>query len=237
MKPTLILSCEHAVNLVPATYKDYFQHYKQLLDTHYALDLGSLTVACHLSKYFVCTLVQAQATRLLIDCNRTLTHRSCFSQITKNLPKTIKQQIIADYYLPFRCQVEDEICKAIDLRRQVWHLSIHSFTQVMNNLTRNADIGLLYDPQRENEQILAKNWERQLKLNYKNLRVRRNYPYRGIADGFTTALRKIFAPNNYLGIEVEINQGLVQTPQSALAVATKVADTLFVCLQLGTDIP
>jgi hypothetical protein len=36
--------------------------------------------------------------------------------------------------------------------------------------------------------------------------VRRNYPYRGTADGFTTYLRRQLSSSPYLGIELEINQ-------------------------------
>lgn len=38
------------------------------------------------------------------------------------------------------------------------------------------------------------------------LNVRRNYPYPGNADGFTTYLRKQFSLSKYVGIEIEINQ-------------------------------
>ena len=41
------------------------------------------------------------------------------------------------------------------------------------------------------------------------LRVRRNYPYNGNADGLTAHLRKRFAQSTYVGIELEINQGIV----------------------------
>ena len=38
------------------------------------------------------------------------------------------------------------------------------------------------------------------------LRVRRNYPYRGYADGLTTHLRRRHRGRCYLGIEIEVNQ-------------------------------
>ena len=41
--------------------------------------------------------------------------------------------------------------------------------------------------------------------------VRRNYPYLGISDGFTTHLRKAFGPR-YAGIELEVNQKWVRRP-------------------------
>jgi hypothetical protein len=36
--------------------------------------------------------------------------------------------------------------------------------------------------------------------------VRRNYPYRGDADGLTTHLRKRYPDGRYTGVEIEVNQ-------------------------------
>ena len=41
------------------------------------------------------------------------------------------------------------------------------------------------------------------------LRVRRNYPYAGKGDGLTSHLRVRFTPGDYVGIELEVNQGIV----------------------------
>ena len=41
------------------------------------------------------------------------------------------------------------------------------------------------------------------------LRVRRNYPYAGKGDGLTSHLRVRFAQSDYVGIELEVNQGIV----------------------------
>jgi hypothetical protein len=41
------------------------------------------------------------------------------------------------------------------------------------------------------------------------LRVRRNYPYAGKGDGLTSRLRVCFAQSDYVGIELEVNQGIV----------------------------
>lgn len=93
-KRVLILSCEHAVNTVPEAYQQYFDGHEALLHTHRGIDFGALAVARHLSKAFDCLLVQAEATRLLIDCNRRLTHPACFSEITAALPKAEKKSLL-----------------------------------------------------------------------------------------------------------------------------------------------
>jgi predicted N-formylglutamate amidohydrolase len=91
----------------------------------------------------------------------------------------------------------------------VLHLAVHSFTPVWAGQERNADIGLLYDPRRIQERRLCQRWQRLLGEVDSTLRVRRNYPYLGRADGLTTALRQEFAPTSYLGIELEVNQAVL----------------------------
>jgi hypothetical protein len=43
-----------------------------------------------------------------------------------------------------------------------------------------------------------------------DLRLRRNYPYRGRGDGLTAALRRRHPDAAYVGIELEVNQSLVE---------------------------
>ena len=170
-KITLVLSCEHAVNTVPEEYQVYFAPYQSLLETHRGFDRGAVVIAQKLSIFFKTELITAKATRLLIDCNRSLSHPHCFSEITTPLPKKEKAILIQQYYLPFRQQVEQVIKKHIEQNQEVWHLSLHSFTPTYNTITRNADIGLLYDPKRPREVFLAKHWQQQMKKQKQNLRI------------------------------------------------------------------
>jgi len=92
---------------------------------------------------------------------------------------------------------------------RVIHVSSHSFAAELDGTIRSADVGLLYDPRRAGEAALCARWKETLGALAPELRVRRNYPYAGKADGLTSHLRRLFAQSNYLGIELEINQGLV----------------------------
>lgn len=210
----LIISCEHAVNTVPKAYQSLFAPFHELLNSHRGIDFGALTIAEHLKQASSSPLILATATRLLIDCNRSTHHSSCFSEATRSLSFLEKQQLIEDYYLPFRQQILNFIKNAITEGLAVCHLSIHSFTPVMNALVRNADIGLLYDPKRQTEKIFARQWKKALNQLQPEYKVRMNYPYKGTADGLTTALRKQFTEAQYIGIEVESNQELTQHPPS-----------------------
>ena len=91
------------------------------------------------------------------------------------------------------------------------HLAVHSFTPRWQGRLRRCDIGLLYDPRRKAERTLCRHWQELLQAHAPELRVRRNYPYRGAADGLTTYLRRKLPARAYLGIELELNQGSIAT--------------------------
>lgn len=225
----VILSCEHAVNTIPPEYKSLFAPHQSLLESHRGIDIGALRIANFFQQRLQCELIQAEVSRLVIDCNRSLNHPHCFSEITTTLSLDEKKKIISTYYLPFRQAVETLIETAIKQGKQVWHLSMHSFTPVLNDVVRSADIGILYNPKRSDEKNLARNWQEQLRQQDKNFKVRLNYPYRGIANGFTTELRKRF-DQNYIGLELEVNQAAIIQERELLSLAELLIHTLKDCL-------
>jgi predicted N-formylglutamate amidohydrolase len=229
----LILTCEHAVNTIPRLYQELFNSQKSLLQTHRGCDFGALEITNYLSQRFPCDSFRAPTSRLLIDYNRSVSHRDCFSPITASLPKEEKIKLIQRYYLPYRDEVEKKIKKHITEKAQVWHLSIHSFTPILDNINRNTDIGILYDPGRPLEKKLGRTWQKLFREQYNNaLRIRRNYPYRGTSNGFTTDLRKQFAVKNYAGLEIEVNQAMAGNDKSFTLLSEALAVTLKKLLSL-----
>lgn len=232
MKPThLFISCEHATNAVPAEFRHLFHDNSPLLDTHRGLDFGAFDVATHLIKTFGCDSTIATVTRLLIDCNRSLRHPHCFSEFSQSLSSKDKQTLIDKYYQPYRDQVETLIKKHILQNHQVLHISCHSFTPVFNGLTRNAGIGLLYDPMHHGEKEVARQW-RGLLAERIEVRIRMNYPYRGSSNGLTTSLRRHYGEKDYLGIELEMNQTLVEDKALFESLKTVLSASLEDLLQL-----
>jgi predicted N-formylglutamate amidohydrolase len=232
MKPTkLFLSCEHAVNTIPSSYSHLFQGQDEVLKTHRGWDIGAKAIALYLKENLNCELVEASVSRLLIDCNRSVTHPHCFSEFTKLLKPVEKQQLIADYYLPYRQQVETFIKHYIEIGFQVLHVSVHSFTPIFQGKTRNASIGLLYDPKRHGEKEVSRQWCG-LICAETNYRVRLNYPYAGSSDGLTTYLRRCHTEKDYLGIELEVNQTLSGDKSSLDKIAKALANSLVELLQL-----
>ncbi len=233
MKSTILfISCEHAVNTVPPAYLPLFKPYQGLMETHRGKDFGALDIATHLCKTFHCEHAIATVSRMVIDCNRSINHPHCFSEVTRDLPPLEKQKIIDTYYLPYRKKTETIIQNLIDQGHQVLHVSSHSFTPVFEGITRNAGIGLLYDPKRHGEKEVAREWRGLLNQQTPTYRVRMNYPYIGTSDGFTTALRKKHPEKDYLGIELEVNQTLVEDKASLNTLISALSQSLKELLQL-----
>ena len=154
-------------------------------------------------------LVTSTISRLVIDLNRSIGHPQLFSPATRGAPATVREEIVAQYYRPYRTHVERLVRQSVSRGRRVIHISSHSFTPELDGKVRRADVGLLYDPGRHGEAELCARWKASLAAIAPEQRVRRNYPYAGKGDGLTSHLRLRFPRGAYVGIELEVNQGIV----------------------------
>lgn len=191
---------------MPAPYRKLFDDCQSALNSHLGFDAGALPLARHLAAAFDAPLFYSTTSRLLVDLNRSLRHPALHAHNVRNGPHALRQRIVERHYQPFRSEVERSIRQNIAAGRRILHLSSHSFTPELEGVRRDADIGLLYDPARLGERSLCRAWQARLQQHAPELTVRRNYPYRGSADGFTTYLRRRYPATHYLGIELEINQ-------------------------------
>ncbi len=203
----IVLTCEHGGNKVPEHLQHLFLSNKQILHTHKALDLGALDLFNQL-KPLADFSISSTTSRLLIELNRSLHHKNLFSEFSKTLSTSEKKELINSYYLVYRNKVEDSIRNYIKEGYEVLHISVHSFTPILNSIERNCDIGLLYEPSNLNEKEFSHEFRKKILEQNSLLNVRYNYPYLGRMDGFTTYLRKQFQ-YNYVGIEIEVNQNYV----------------------------
>jgi len=220
----LLFTCEHGGNRIPPRWAGLFEKYRALLDSHRGWDPGALTLARALSKAMRAPLVASTTSRLLVDLNRSEHHRAVFSSITAALPDAERERIFEEFYRPYRSRVERWVDDAV-ARGRVVHVSAHSFTPVLNGVTRRADLALLYDPSRKPEKAFCDRWITDLKAELPSLALRRNSPYRGSADGLTTTLRRRHAAKDYIGVEIEVNQRLLGSGDFA-AVERALAGTL-----------
>jgi len=135
-----------------------------------------------------------------------------FSEVTRALPPARRQDIVDIHYRPHRQAIEAEIARLVASGHRVMHVAPHSFTPTLDDVPRQADVAWLYDPRRPGEVAFARSWMRKLAQLAPDLRLRRNYPYRGRGDGLTAALRRRHPDAAYVGIELEVNQSLVEQP-------------------------
>ena len=219
----VVISCEHGGNTIPAQYRRFFRGATKVLNSHRGWDAGALVLARDLCAVLKCPLIASQTSRLLVDLNRSPHHRHVFSGYTRHCNSEIKQDILQHHYYPYRANVEAVIRRLIQRQGFVLHLSVHSFTPELKGIVRNADIGLLYDPARRNESAFASRMQLSLRDRW---RVRRNYPYRGTADGLTVWLRACFSNAHYAGIEIEVNQGIVTRGRAWAGLRTNIIETV-----------
>lgn len=206
MSRTLIVTCEHGGAQTPGGWRKLFARGREVLSTHRGYDIGALELARRLAKRLRAPLFYSQVTRLLVDLNRSPGHPRLFSEYSRGLEDEAREKLLATHYRPYRERVERELANRIRDGQRVLHLSVHSFTPVLNGEVRRADIGFLYDPRRDGERPFCDAWRASLKEHRGDLAVRRNYPYLGTADGLVTWLRKRFTARDYAGVELEVNQ-------------------------------
>lgn len=226
LEPLLILTCEHGSNKLPLCFRDTVPD--EILQSHRGYDIGARAIYKTLVKLekpdYYCENIYS---RLFVDLNRSITNDEVFSEFYKNLEvegdskktellkKKAKREAIK-YWTEYRRRLEVFIADALTLRNnyiddsfpKIVHIAIHSFTPELNGQVRDADIGVLFDPDRPLESKIAKVIKNEVKKLNSNLNVRFNYPYHGKSDGITTDLRQKFGPE-YAGIEIEFNQKLL----------------------------
>ncbi len=203
-----LISCEHGGNRVPEPWHPLFAGHEEVLQSHRGYDLGILPFARRLAQELGAPIETAEVTRLLVDLNRSEGTPGLFSEFSRHLSARQKKEILRLHYHPYRQAVQEKAAGLVAAGQRVLHLSVHSFTPELRGQVRNADIGLLYDPARPLEKGFCLGWQQALKARAPHYRVRRNYPYRGAADGLVRTLRQHFSADDYLGVELEINQRL-----------------------------
>lgn len=231
---SVVVTCEHATNAVPREHAGVFEGARRVLAGHEGWDPGALELARALARAFGAPLHSGSVSRLLVELNRSPGNPKVFSRFVRKLPPAERDALFARYFEPYHAEVRRLVAAELAgrdgegaERLPILHLSVHSFTPVFNGRTRDVDVGLLYDPARVRELELVTHWQFALRAAEPGWRVRRNRPYRGDADGLTTLLRAEFAPDDYLGLELEVSQTFpAQTPKQWRAVINLITRTL-----------
>ncbi|EHJ46535.1 N-formylglutamate amidohydrolase [Solidesulfovibrio carbinoliphilus subsp. oakridgensis] len=233
--PALLITCEHGGNDVPPPYARLFTPWRDLLASHRGFDAGALETARGFATATGAPLFASTTTRLVVDLNRSVGRPGLFSEITRPLPARMREAILAAHYHPHRQAVAAAVADLLESGRPVLHIASHSFTPCLAGVTRHCDAGFLYDPKRSAERDFCGKWMQELACLDPDLILRRNSPYRGVADGLATALRRRFG-ERYLGIELEVSQRFALAGPEALS---SVNEHLVLALlrALGRDTP
>lgn len=205
---TLVLSCEHADHRVPRRYAGLFCGAEGVLASHRGFDPGALRLGRLLARRLERPLLATRWSRLLVESNRSPSNPRIWSRFTRELPRDERRRILERYWWPHRRDVEAAVAAATRRGGRVVHVAVHSFAPVIDGEARNADVAILFDSRRPREAELARRWCALLRRHAPELRVRRNYPYRGCSDGLATWLRRRHPAALYLGFELEVSQAL-----------------------------
>ncbi|MCB9869161.1 MAG: N-formylglutamate amidohydrolase [Planctomycetes bacterium] len=227
----LVVSVEHASCRVPAPLRGLGLPPAHLR-THHGWDPGAADVARRIAKVFGSPLHLGRWSRLVADLNRSSFHPRVIARTSggravpanQGLSAAARRARLDRYWVPYRSAVETDLDAVVARWGRVLHLSVHSFTPELDGEVRNNDIGLLYQPSRRAEKSLADRLDR--RLSGRELRVRRNYPYTGLADGFCMRLRAERSARSYLGMEIELNQRALGDAASRRWIATVLIDAL-----------
>lgn len=204
-----VITCEHASNQIPKSFEHLFTQAQDDLNSHKGWDDGAFFWSEIVSKGLKTDLYSYHWSRLLIDINRSEHSHELLSKYTEGLSGADKNYLITTYYRPYRRKIRNFMEHAAEWGHTLLHLAFHSFTPIWEGQERQVDIGLLFDEDRPDEVAFCEHWKRHLTEVAPGLIVKFNEPYLGKDDGFCTRMRTKISPQNYLGIELEVNQKFV----------------------------
>lgn len=101
-----VITCEHATNNVPDHYRHLFTEAEDELESHRGWDPGAFIIAHTIQKAIHAPIIYYPFTRLLIEPNRSLHHPRLFSDFSKYISKSEKEDLIRNFCLPYRLRAE-----------------------------------------------------------------------------------------------------------------------------------
>lgn len=142
----------------------------------------------------------------LVDVTKDRKQRRLFSGPFQKLERSIQHQLLEKVHEPYLDHLSDCIERQIKEDGFVIHFSVRSFPLKKQGTIRRTDVGLLYDPSNQDEVDLCMDLVDDMWYRAPMLKVRRNYPRRGIEVGVTRRLRRRFSGSDYIGVELWLNR-------------------------------
>ncbi|MDH3337822.1 MAG: N-formylglutamate amidohydrolase [Gammaproteobacteria bacterium] len=120
---------------------------------HLAIDIGAGKLTEILAKSLGVTAVIAQYSRLVVDCNRQLMDPGAFLEYgdgiivpgNRNLSQADKDARANAIYWPYHTAIDEQVKRLRAIGPSPAFISIHSFTPVLNGVSRAVQTGVLWD--------------------------------------------------------------------------------------------
>jgi len=146
----LLLVCDHASNRVPECLANLGVG-KDVLDQHVGWDIGAAEVTRRLAEKLNVPSVYANYSRLVVDCNRPLSHSHAFPEhsdgiyipANENIGEAEKLRRIEGIFNPYHSAVAEQLARFEGAAPAV--VAIHSFTPFMDGYDRPWHCGILWD--------------------------------------------------------------------------------------------
>ena len=148
----VLLVCDHASCRFPRALGDMG------LDPfarrcHLAIDIGAGKLTEKLARSLGVTAVIAQYSRLVVDCNRQLMDPGAFLEYgdgilvpgNRNLTQADKDARANAIYWPYHKAIDEQIKRLRAIGPKPAFISVHSFTPVLNGVSRAVQMGVLWD--------------------------------------------------------------------------------------------
>ena len=223
----LVLTVEHASCAVPPGLDLGLP--AEVVSSHIGWDPGALPLAEALASARGAPLHAGAVSRLVVDLNRRESDPGAIPAVAfgvrvpgnEGLAPADRDARLRRWHRPFRAAVACDVAARV-ASGGCLHLSVHSFDPSLSADRSGLDLGVLFDPARPAEVAVARALLDALVA--AGLGARVNAPYAGTAEGHTTALRERH-PKGYVGIELELAQGLPPARADAARRALSVALT------------
>jgi predicted N-formylglutamate amidohydrolase len=218
----VFLICDHASNQIPPEYIDLGLGSSER-EAHVAWDVGTADVTRLLSAQLSAPAVLGAISRLMVDLNRQPEAQDIIPALThgvrvpgnEKLNAKERESRLNRFYRPYH----DVIDKYLARSGATVLVSIHSFSHDLDPVSRDFDIGILFDEFEPLAHALAE------KIGGAGMSVRLNEPYSGRAHVVSSAQthgRRYHLPN----YEIEINQRLLVSHIKSVTVGRKLAPTI-----------
>lgn len=224
----VVITCDHASNKVPSALNGLGLD-QSVLDRHVGYDIGTIAVATALAKKLNAPAIFSGYSRLVMDLNRPVDDFTSIRAISdgefipanRYLNDAEKQVRHVELFKPYHDQVAEIIEEKIDGEKYPILISVHSCTDIMNDIKRPWHVGVLTNHDRRvGEALIAVLEER-----FPDMCVGDNKPYSGW-DPYGFTLENHAVPRGLPNVLLEIRQDLIKDAEGESIWAEKVGSAL-----------